>query len=266
MRKRMICGALAAIALAMPAAAAEPEETPICTDRPTKANAVCTVPVGKWQLESSAASWSRTEAGDAESKVTTLGSSVVKFGLSNRSDFQVGITPLVRVESEVAGVTTRHSGFGDLTLRYKHRLTADNAPVQVAAIPFVKLPTADGDIGNGKVEGGLAVPISISTGGAATVVLGPELDILADADGSGRHAALVNLVNVAGPIAPGVTLVGEIWTMTNFDPADTVTLASADAALAWLVSDRVQLDIGANFGLTRSTADLELYAGASVRF
>ncbi len=65
---------------------------------------------------------------------------------------------------------------------------------------------------------------------------------------------------------PGLTLVGEIWTMTNFDPADTVTLASADAALAWLVSERVQLDLGANFGLTRSTADLELYAGASVRF
>ena len=73
-------------------------------------------------------------------------------------------------------------------------------------IPFVKLPTADGDIGNGKVEGGLAVPISIATGGPVTVVLGPELDLLADADGDGHHPALVNLVNVAGPIAPGLTL------------------------------------------------------------
>jgi hypothetical protein len=266
MRKRMICGALAAIALPMPAAAAETEETPICTDRPTKANTVCTVPVGKWQLESSAASWSRTTAGGVETDVTTVGSSVVKFGLSDRSDIQVGITPLVRVESEAEGGTTRHSGFGDLTVRYKHRLTADIAPIQVGLIPFVKLPTADGDIGNGKVEGGLAVPISISPGGAVTVVLGPELDMLADADGDGHHAALVNLVNVAGPIAPGVALAGEIWTMTNFDPGDTVTLASADAALSWLVKDQLQLDIGANFGLTRSMADVELYAGASVRF
>jgi hypothetical protein len=266
MRKRMLCGALAAIALAMPAAAAEPEETPICTDRPTKANAICTVPVGKWQLESSAASWSRTEAEGVTTKVTTLGSTVVKFGLSDRSDIQVGITPLVRVESEAAGVTTRHSGFGDLTVRYKHRLTADNAQVQVGLIPFVKLPTADGDIGNGKVEGGLAVPISIATGSPVTVVLGPELDMLADADGDGHHAALVNLVNLSGPIGDGVTLYGELWTMTNFDPADTVTLASADAALSWLVKDQLQLDIGANFGLTRNTADIELYAGASVRF
>jgi hypothetical protein len=265
MRRPMICGALAAIALPVPVTAAEAEETPICTDRPTKANAVCTVPVGKWQLESSAAARSRTEADGATTKVTTLGSSVVKFGLSERSDLQVGVTPYVRVETEAAGATSHHSGFGDLTVRYKHRMTADNAKVQVAAIPFVKLPTASGDIGNGKVEGGLAVPISMASG-AVTVVLGSELDMLADADGEGHHPALVNLINVAGPIVPGLTLVGEIWTMTNFDPSDRLTQASADAALGWLVSDRVQLDIGANFGLNRNTADVELYAGASVRF
>lgn len=262
---RMFCGVLAAIALPLPASAAEAEETPICTDRPTKANAVCTVPVGKWQLEGSAASWSRTESGGGETKVTTFGSSVVKLGLSERSDLQVGFAPFVRVEAEADGAKSRHSGVGDLTVRYKHRLTADGAPVQVAAIPFVKLPTADGDIGNGKVEGGLAVPISMATG-PVTVVLGPELDVLADADGDGRHPALVNLVNVAGPVAPGLTLVGELWTMTNFDPADRVTQASADAALAWAVSERVQFDLGANFGLNRNTADVEIYAGASMRF
>jgi hypothetical protein len=253
------------LALPLPAVATEGEETPICTDRPTKANAVCTVPVGKWQLESSAASWSRTEAGGVETKSTTLGSSVMKYGVSDRSEIQVGLTPYVRVETEVAGVKSRHSGVGDLTVRYRHRLTADGAPIQVAAIPFVKLPTADGGIGNGRVEGGIAVPVSIASG-PVTVVLGPELDLLADADGGGHHPALVNLVNVAGPIAPGLTLVGEIWTMTNFDPADSVTQASADAALAWLVNNWVQLDVGANFGLNRNTADVEIYAGAGVRF
>jgi len=265
MKSRMFCGVLAAIAFALPAVAAEGEETPICTDRPTKANAVCTVPVGEWQLESAAASWSRNGAGGMETRVTTFGSSVVKFGLTERSDLQVGMAPFVRVETEAGGVKSRQSGVGDLTVRYKHRLTADDAPVQVAAIPFVKLPTADGDIGNGKVEGGLAVPISVAAG-AVTVVLGPELDMLADADGDGHHPALVNLINVAGPIAQGLTLVGELWTMTSFDPADRVTQASADAALAWAVSEQVQFDLGANFGLNRVTADVELYAGASVRF
>ena len=258
----------AAVLLAVPAGALAQEkgETPICTDRPTKANAVCTVPVGKWQLESSADSWSRMEADGAETKVLTLGSSVVKIGLSDRSDLQVGFTPYVHSETRAGGIESSASGAGDVTVRYKHRLTADEARVQVALIPFAKLPTAAGDIGNGKVEGGLAVPISISTGGPVSVVLGPEVDLLADADGEGRHLALVNLVNVSAPVAKGLTLYGELWTMTNFDPADNVTQASANAALAWLASDRVQLDMGANVGLARHTADLELYAGASVRF
>ena len=258
----------AALLFAAPASALpeQVEETPICTDRPTKANAICTVPVGKWQLESTAVGWSRTEAGDAETKVLTLGSSVIKLGLSDRADLQVGFTPYVHAETRVGGIKSTASGVGDLTVRYKHRLTADDAPVQLGLIPFVKLPTADGDIGNGKVEGGVAAPVSIATGGPVTVVLGPELDLLADGDGKGRHAALVNLVNLSGPIADGVTIYGELWTMTNFDPADTVTLASADAAISYLVSPDFQMDAGANFGLTKQTPDVELYLGVSLSF
>jgi hypothetical protein len=266
MRPNLICGALAALVFASPAPAQASEESPICTDRPTKANAVCTLPVGKWQLESSALSWSLTEAGGIETKVLTLGSSVLKLGVSARSDLQIGVAPYVRTQFDAGGAKSHVSGFGDATVRYKHRLTADNAPVQVGVIPFVKLPTADRDIGNGKVEGGLAVPIGIATGGPFTVVLGPELDLLADADGNGHHAALVNVANLSAPVAEGLTLYGELWTMTNFDPADTFTLASADTALAYAVTDDLQLDLGANFGLNRNTANLELYIGFGVRF
>jgi hypothetical protein len=77
---------------------------------------------------------------------------------------------------------------------------------------------------------------------------------------------LVNLVNLAAPVTPRLTLVGELWTATNFDPADTATQVSADAALAYLVDNAVQLDLGANLGLNANTPDVELYAGFSVRF
>jgi outer membrane putative beta-barrel porin/alpha-amylase len=247
-------------------AAAPASEAPICTDRPTKANAVCTVPAGEWQLESSIAGWSRTEAGGTENEVLTLGSSVLKLGLSDRSDLQIGFAPYVHAEAKAGGAKSTASGVGDVTVRYKHRLTRDDAPVQAAVIPFVKLPAADHRIGNGKVEGGLAVPISIATGSPVTLVLGPEADLLADGDGDGHHAALVNVVNLSAPVADGLTLAGEFWMMTNFDPAETVTQASADAALAYAVNERLQLDLGANLGLNSNTADVELYLGASWRF
>lgn len=258
----------AAVALASPADALAQgtDEAPICTDRPTKANAICTVPVGKWQLESSIVGWSRTEADGAETRVLSLGSSTLKYGLSDRSDLQLGFTPYVHAETRAGGARSDASGVGDMTVRYKHRLTADNAPVQVGVIPFAKLPTADDDIGNSTVEGGLAVPVSISTGSPVTLVLGPEVDLLADSDGEGHHAALVNLVNISGPIAKGVTLYGELWTMTNFDPADTLTLASADMAISYVIDGELQVDAGANLGLNKYATDVELYAGVSLRF
>lgn len=239
---------------------------PICTDRPAKANAVCTVPAGRMQVESSLAGWSLTEVQGVRTELLSLGSSVVKLGLTDHSDLQFGNTPFTRVGTEGSGSKTKHSGFGDLVMRYKHRLTGDAAAVQIAAIPFVKLPTASHDIGNGKVEGGLAVPFSFALSVPVTMTLGPEVDFLADGAGHGRHAAIVNLVNIGGPIAPRLTLAGEVWTNLNLDSAGTTKQASADAALAYSVSDILQLDGGANFGLTRDTPDVELYAGISARF
>jgi len=253
---------MSSLALVLLAAAGAAADAPICTDRPAKANAVCTVPAGKFQLESSAAQWSRTEAGGSTVKMLLVGSSVIKYGLTDRSDLQVGFTPLVRVQVDGNSL----SGFGDVTVRYKQRLTDESDVVQVAVIPFVKLPTAKRGIGNRKLEGGLAVPVSFSPGGGLTATLGPELDVLADGDGRGRHLALVNLINLSGTVAPRLTLAGELWSNLNFDPAGTVRQASADVAAAYAVNDRLQVDAGANFGLTRDTADVELYAGVSVQF
>ena len=257
---------LAPLLAALPAAGAPAESSPICTDRPAKANAICTVPAGKLQFEASVWGWSLTRSGDTRTELATAASSFLKLGLSRRSDFQIGFTPYVRVAVKQNGKREVLAGSGDMLLRYKHRLTHEGARFEAGVIPFVKLPTAAKGLGNNELEGGLAVPISFALPGSATMTLGPEMDLLADADGDGHHLALVNLVNVSAPVAPKLTLATEIWTNFNFEPAETVRQASADAALAWAVSSRVQLDAGANFGLTRATPDVELYLGASVRF
>ena len=98
------------------------------------------------------------------------------------------------------------------------------------------------------------------------MTLGPEVDVLADGDGHDRHLGLVNLVNVPLPLTPRVTVAGELWSNFNFDPAGTLKQASADAALAYAVLNRLQLDAGANLGLTRETPDVEIYAGVSIRY
>ena len=255
-----------ALLLAMSAAsAAQAQDAAICTDRPTKANAVCTVPAGRIQIEATGIGWSLSDVQGTRSELLTIGASVVKLGLSERSDLQVGVTPYAELVTR-NGARSRIYGLGDVVIRYKHRLTGADAPVQLAVIPFVKLPTAASGLGNGRVEGGLAVPISLALAGPVTMTLGPELDLLADADGQGRHLALVNLVNLSAPIAPRLTLTGEVWTNFNFDPDGTIEQASFDTAVAYAVSNDLQLDLGANLGLTRDTPDFEGSVGVSFRF
>lgn len=239
---------------------------PICTERPGKANAVCTVPTGHIQLETGFLDWSLTKSRGTHADLVMLGATFVRVGLSDVSELQVGVNPYSWFTVKDGESKSKISGFGDITVRYKHQLTGEGSDVQLGLIPFVKLPTAVHDLGNGKLEGGLAIPISFTLSGPVGITLGPEVDVVADASGHGHHAGLVNLVGVNGPIAPKLTLSGELWSNFNFDPAGTLKQASADASLAYLVSDDLQLDAGANFGLTRDTPDVELYAGVSARF
>jgi hypothetical protein len=254
---------MSALALLAAAAAAAPDLA-ICADRPAKANAACTVPDGHWQVEISAIDWARARDGDVRTDVTSVGQTLVKLGVTERSDVEIGWTPMAWITSRDGG-RDHWSGAGDTIVRWKQRLTASGAGIQAALLPFAKLPTADHGIGNGKVEGGVAVPLAAAAG-PVTVTLGPEVDLLADADGHGYHAGVANALNLSASPAPRLSVSAELWGNLDFDPSRTVRQASADVAAAYLAGSRVQFDAGANFGLNRATPDAEVYLGLSTLF
>lgn len=239
---------------------------PICTDRPTKSNFACTVPAGRVQVEADTLSWLRSDDAGGRLDQIAMANTTLKFGLSGRSDIQISWSPRLLVRRrDGAGQLARRQGIGDVTLRFKQRLTPSEGAFQLALLPFVKLPTAPAGIGNRRVEGGMAVPVNISVPGGWTVTLGPQLDVLADADGRGRHLGVTGLVNLARQFGD-VTLYNELWTSQNFDPAGTVRQYSWDVSLAWLARPTLQFDIGAHVGLNPATPDLVTYLGVSARF
>lgn len=239
---------------------------PICTDRPTKSNAACTVPEGMVQVEADLFSWTRLAAGPARTDVLVYTNPVVKYGLGPNSDIQLNVAPLVEVRTRADGQTVSQRGVGDLTLRFKQRLTGPNSRVQVALLPFVKAPTAERGIGNGEWEGGMIVPVQVPVG-KATLTLVPQVNLLADAlSPDDRHLEFQGVVNLAYPVASRTTMAVELWTSQNWDPAGAVRQYSADAAVSYLLNDELQLDIGGNFGLNRATPDVQLYVGVSARF
>lgn len=243
------------------------DEAPICADRPSKSTGPCTVPQGKWQIETGLVDWSRDKSGGVVTDNITWANTAIKYGLSGRADVELWVTPLLT--QHVHGPTGRahDSSFGDTVVRVKYALTHDDAPVQVTLDPFVKIPTANHRLGNGRVEGGLLAPIQVPLGkGPFTLSLDPELDLLADSDGSGRHLATQQVANLGIAATHKLNFSTEIWAMWDWDPAGTGRMASWDAAASYLVTNDVQLDAGANFGLNRQTPGVELYAGVSVRF
>lgn len=265
MRSTFMPLAVLLAAISAPAFAQGPGDDAICTDRPGKGNNACTVPKGAVQLETDIFNWTRDEQGGVRTDTIVYTNPTLKFGLSDSSDIQINIAPYEEVRTRTGGVTDRVGGIGDLFVRFKQRLTGASAKTQVALFPFVKLPTARRALGNGAVEGGLAVPVNIDLGHDVSLGISPEADLLLDADGSGRHVAVMSAVNIGKTIGK-VTVAAELWGQEDFDPAGTTEQVSADLMATWMPKPKLQFDVGANFGLNRDTPDVQVYAGVSTRF
>ncbi|HEY8622404.1 MAG TPA: transporter, partial [Casimicrobiaceae bacterium] len=233
---------IAAVALGAASAAAAADVPPICADRPGKANPTCTVPTGVVQIETGLIDWTHDDSDGVSSDGLVLGATALKYGLTNRWHVELDVTPYQSVRVSAGGAHRSDSSFGDLVVRTKYRLTSGDG-VQVALFPFVKIPTANSRLGNRKIEAGVAVPIDYAIPNSPfSVALGPEIDWLADDDGLGHHAAMVQVIGVGMQVAPRLTVGADLWGQWNWDPAGTNKQATADGSVAYLVSNSVQID------------------------
>ena len=243
----------------------------LCTDRPTKSTAPCTVDAGHWQVESDVYNVT-TQTLDGVTTITQLFTNpTLKLGITNTLDFEVNIVPYeeIKTHDSVAGTTATARGAGDLFLKAKWNLAGDDGGAfAIALLPFVKVPTAGRVLGNGAVEGGVLAPMQVNLPANWQLAIVPEVDALANATGPGRHANVSGDLALGYPITKTVTLSAEIWGDENFDPAGTVTQASFDLGAAWIPakSPTFQLDGGVNLGLNRATPGLQAYVGVSRRF
>lgn len=259
---------LAALALADAARAdAGSISEPICTDRPGKGSATCAAPKFRWQVETGLAHWSLEHIAGERKTTLKLGEIAVKYGITDRSHIEVGFTPLVRKTRREGDDHERFGGHGDMHVKFKQELTGDGAAVEISLYPYVKLPTASKTIGNGKVEGGIIVPLAFSLGGSAfSVSAAPELDASADSDGRGYHPNMVQQIGLNFDATKQLSLSAELWGSWDWDPAGTSRQASLGGSASYKLTSEFQIDGGVDLGLNRNTPDVEVYCGMSIRF
>ena len=256
---------LAGLVLLTAGTARADDPKPICPDRPGRGTSACTLDEGHAQLELGLFDESLQRRSGTTTDAGNAGSLLAKWGVNERMDVEAGMALYQFQRVHDASGTTTSSGIGDLLLHAKYNPLTSDGPFALVLDPFLKSPTAGGGLGNGAVEGGLALPMSYDLGNNWSLAMTPETDILLNASGSGHHANLVDVVGLGRSFGPW-TLGAEIWTGQNLDPAGAISQYSFDLDAAFLANNDTQLDGGINLGLNRATPDLEIYFGISRRF
>ena len=252
-------GGVAVLIFLLSSAAAR-AEAPVefCTDRPGLTTGLCLTAPGTFQLETSLVEWAET---DGQSEMA-IAASVLRYGVSHRTDLHLGFTPYLRIEED--GET--HHGAGDVSIAVKHVLTSPDATAGIAVMPFVKLPTASRQIGNGEWEGGLLVPVEMALSESWSLTFTPEFNWNADGDENGHHPRFA----LAATLAVDVN---ERWSASidglvgrERDGGYTSREAVVSGAIAYLMGEAVQVDVQADVGLARDSPDIALTSGIAFRF
>lgn len=258
-------GALIALALltASPTAAqatsALRREPRFCPNRPDLGSGACTTEPGRVLVELSVLDAERDGGGDT----TLIGDVLVRTGLGDTTELQIGWTALGVVRAPGERVT----GVGDVRIGVRQNLIDPTGEAFAAAIePFVTLPTGRRGIGRGEASYGVAVPVNLPLDDLWALGLTGQASAEPDADGRGRHLALLGIAGLGYAIDDRVGVVGELSVERDDDPDDPATELLAAGSVAWRPRDLLQLDLLVAAGLTRASPDVRVAIGGAILF
>lgn len=260
---RLALFAAALAALAAPARA----QSPISTDRPGLTTNPTVVPAGAFQVELGTPQFTRTsfQAGGIEATGTLINAPTqLRYGITPRLEARVFSTLYNDLSVDVAGAGSSGaggSGFGDVEVGVKYQIltAAPGGTPNLSFIPTVVIPTGEDGftvedpVVNANVAAGFTLPSAFGV----TVVAGASVPT---ADGATVTATLVALLGRT--FTPALSAYVEAGAF----PTDGATPLYGGAGLAYLVSNRIQVDAFFDAGLNDAAVDLLAGVGLSARF
>lgn len=242
------------------------------TDRPDKTESAYTVDAGHFQFEMDLVSYTydSERAAGVETRVDAFAIAPInlKVGLCNQVDLQVVVETwnYARTKMSGAGATVHQRGFGDITTRLKYNFWGnDGGKTAFAAMPFLKLPTNQDDLGNNSVEGGLILPLAVELPHGFGMGVMTEFDFNRDATGDGYHTEFINTITFSHDIVGNLGGYVEFFSLVSAEE-DSDWVGTVDLGLTYGLTENVQLDAGVNIGVTKAADDLNPFVGLSWRF
>ena len=257
---------LLALTIAVPAAAQD-KLRDYCPARPGLGSPACTIDPGHVSVETSLADWTLDKQGGDRTDTVLIGDTLVRIGLTDTIEAQVGWTPVGIVRERSGSVIDRATKIGDVTLGLKANLAnPDGSGFSAAVQPFVTLPAGRQPIGAGDWGAGVVVPLTYDLSKTVNVQFVPEVDAAVNESGHGRHFAASAVIGVGVQLNDKLTVELEDQVVRDDDPDGKSTQDLAGVSFAYKASDNLQFDVGGIAGLSRDAPDIELIAGISRRF
>jgi hypothetical protein len=265
--KRLLAAAGAATLMFCAGGARAQETREFCPDRPGLGTPACTIGSGRFALELGLLDWAHDGAGTDETDEIAAGNLLLRYGLTDSLEVQLGWTAYTHIRARSGGLTDSVDGTGDLLVAVRQNLlNPDGSGFAIAVMPYVSLPTGSDGIGAGDWGAGLIVPMSQELPGGFALGFTAQADATVDADGDGRHFAYRGIIGLDIPISDALGATVELSAGRDEDPAGHSSEILAGLSAGWAPNDDFQLDIGANVGLNDNAADVQLYVGIAKRF
>lgn len=243
---------------------------PMSTDRPDTTESPYTVDAGHVQIELSLIDYTVGRRNDdgVKTEAWTIAPTLLKIGLLNNVDLQLGIDPYTRSRTtdRATGASEVARGFGSTVLRLKWNLWGnDEGDSALALMPYASFPTSSDDLGADRIEYGLIVPFALALPHDFSLGLMGEIDVIrSEADDryviDFLHTATISR-DLIGDLAGFIEYAGFANLNHNQDYR-----AYVNTGLTYAVTENLQLDAGLRFGLTKAADDFGLFTGMSVRF
>ncbi len=237
------------------------------TDRPDKTESAYTVDAGRIQIETDLVAYTRDREDGLSVETLDIVPFNFKIGLTNDADLQIvyGSFSRVRVDGPL-GFSESESGAGDLVLRLKRNIWGnDGGRTALAVMPFIKLPTSTFADANDDVEGGVIVPLAIDIGNGVGLGLMTEVDVVRSEVDGGYTPSFINSATISFELTQRLGMYVEIFSERSTE-SGAQSVVTFDAGLTYAVTDNLQLDVGANIGVTKVADDINVFAGLSQRF
>jgi hypothetical protein len=241
----------------------------LSTDRPDRTESPYTVDRGHVQVELDLANYTRDRVASAGSDVLVSSYGLVpmnlKIGVLDRMDLQFVIESFAseRETDRTAGTERTRRGLGDLTGRVKLNIWGnDGGTTAFGIMPFVTLSRA-GAGASRRASGGVILPLAVALPAGWELGTMVELDLEANA-GPGHHAVVVNSLTLGHALPGGLHGYAELFSAASTESGAS-WVGTVDGGLTYGIGENVQLDAGANVGISAAAEGVNPFVGLSFR-